>query len=225
MPVAVGWDELVAMLRGAARQIRDNHETLSTLDSFAGDGDHGITMVRAVTELEKVLDSAAPGDLGSLLNDIGWAIMGVDGGATGPLLGSLFLGMADTVQNAETLDPATVVAIFEAGLAGVQKRTKAQVGDKTLMDALVPAVQALKEAVEEGANIAGALHAAAKAALQGAVSTKDLQARFGRARNLGEKSIGEQDPGATSIALIFRGFAEGLGPDLSGKASVGCQRS
>jgi dihydroxyacetone kinase-like protein len=216
MLVAVGWDELVAMLRAAAHQIRESHETLSALDSFAGDGDHGTTLVRAVTALERVVENATPGDMSSLLNDVGWAIMGIDGGAAGPLFGSLFLGMADTVQNEETLGPATVVAMFEAGLAGVQKRTKAQVGDKTVMDALVPAVQALKEAVEEGADIAGALHVAAKAALQGAVSTKDLQARFGRARNLGQKSIGEQDPGAMSIALIFRGFAEGLGPDSSG---------
>jgi len=215
MLVAVGWDELVAMLRGGARQIRENHKTLSALDSFAGDGDHGTTMVRAMTEIERVVESATPGDMSSLLNDVGWAIMGIDGGATGPLFGSLFLGMADTVQNAETLDPATVVAMFEAGLAGVEKRTKAQVGDKTLMDALVPAVQALKEAVEEGADIAGALHGAAKAARQGAVSTKDLQARFGRARNLGEKSIGGQDPGATSIALIFKGFSQGISADCT----------
>jgi dihydroxyacetone kinase-like protein len=225
MLTAVSWDELVAMFRGAARQIRENHETLSALDSFAGDGDHGTTMMRAVTELEKVIESATPADMSSLLNDSGWAVMGIDGGATGPLFGSLFLGMADSIQNTETLDPATVVAMFEAGLAGVQKRTKAQVGDKTLMDALVPAVQALKEAVEEGADIAEALHVAAKAAEQGAVSTKDLQARFGRARNLGEKSIGEQDPGATSISLILGGFAEGLGQDLSGKAGAGCRRS
>ena len=219
MLVALGWNELVAMLRGAAHQIRDNHETLGALDSFAGDGDHGITMVRAVTEIEKVVESAAPGDMSSLLNDVGWAIMGIDGGAAGPLFGSLFLGMADAVQNTETLDPATVAAMFEAGLAGVRKRTKARVGDKTLMDALVPAVQALKKAVEDGADLTGALRAAAEAARKGAVSTKDLQARFGRARNLGGKSIGEQDPGATSIALIFRGFAEALGPDFFGKAN------
>jgi dihydroxyacetone kinase-like protein len=208
MPETVGRDELVAMLRGAVREIKENHETLSALDSHGGDGDHGTSMVRAMEQVEKVLEEASSEEIKGLLNDIGWAVMGIDGGATGPLLGSLLMGMADGVEGKSSLDASALAAMFGAGLAGVQKRTRAQVGDKTMIDALVPAVDALEEAVEEGAGIAAALARAAEAAQTGALSTKGLQARFGRARNLGERSIGEQDPGATSMALIFRGFSK-----------------
>jgi dihydroxyacetone kinase-like protein len=210
MPETVGRDELAAMLRGAVREIKENHETLSALDSHGGDGDHGTSMVRAMEQVEKVLEEASSEEIKGLLNDIGWAVMGIDGGATGPLLGSLFMGMADEVEGKgkSSLDASALVAMFAAGLARVQKRTRAQVGDKTMIDALVPAVDALKEAVEEGAGVAAALERAAEAAQTGALSTKGLQARFGRARNLGERSIGEQDPGATSMALIFRGFSK-----------------
>ncbi len=209
MPELVGRDELVAMLRGAVREIKENHEILSALDSHGGDGDHGTSMVRAMEQIEKVLEKASPEEIKGLLNDIGWAVMGIDGGATGPLLGSLFMGMADGVEGKSSLDASALAAMFAAGLARVQKRTRAQVGDKTVIDALVPAVDALKEAVEERGGIAEALERATDAAQKGALSTKALQARFGRARNLGERSTGEQDPGATSMALIFRGFWKG----------------
>jgi dihydroxyacetone kinase-like protein len=136
--------------------------------------------------------------------------MGVDGGATGPLFGMLFMGMSDAVEGKEALESPDVAAAFEAGLASVQKQTKARVGDKTLIDALVPAVAALRAAADDGADPATALEAAAQAAAQGAESTKDLQARFGRARNIGEASKGYADPGATSVSLVFRGFAEAL---------------
>jgi dihydroxyacetone kinase-like protein len=100
--------------------------------------------------------------------------------------------------------------MFEAGLAGVRRQSKAQVGDKTLMDALLPAVDAIRQAADEGQSIADALQKAATAAEKGAASTKEFKARYGRAKNLGDRTIGFQDPGATSMALIFQGFFEGL---------------
>jgi dihydroxyacetone kinase-like protein len=202
---AICYDELVLMLRRAAAEIRANHETLSKLDSVGGDGDHGTTMVRAMACMEKAIDACQSRDMGALLNDVGWAIMGVDGGATGPLLGTLFMSMSESVAGRETLDTPTLASAFEAGLAGVRKQTKAQPGDKTMIDALVPAV----EGVRAGADIESALKSAADAAESGAESTKEMQARFGRAKNIREQSIGAADPGATSIAFIFKGFLKG----------------
>jgi dihydroxyacetone kinase-like protein len=144
-----------------------------------------------------------------LFQKVGWAIMGTDGGAIGPLLGTFFMSMAPAAGNG-SLDAAGVAKLFEAGLAGLQKTSKAKVGDKTMMDALVPAVGALRKAADGGATVVAALEAAAVAAEQGAQETAKLQARFGRAKNIGEKSIGTPDPGATSTALMFRGFVEGV---------------
>ena len=210
MAQAIGYDEMVAMFRGAVRQINDNHETLSKLDSFGGDGDHGTTMVRAMKGVVKSLEDSQLRDLKTLLYDVGWGIMGVDGGVTGPLFGTLFMSMSHGAAEKGPLDAAALAVTFEAGLAGVRKQTKARVGDKTLMDVLVPAVAALRAAADDGADAAEALRQAADAARQGAESTQKLQARFGRARNLGEGSIGHQDPGATSMAMIFKAFAEAV---------------
>ncbi|MFP4055234.1 MAG: dihydroxyacetone kinase subunit DhaL [Candidatus Brocadiia bacterium] len=215
MSAQVGYDQLAAMLRAAAEQVRANHKTLSRLDSHGGDGDHGTTMSRAMGLVEKAIADSESRQLKSLLFDAGWAVMGVDGGATGPLLGTLLMGMAEAVGDKEALDAQDLAATFEAGLAAVQKRTRAQVGDKTLLDALVPAVEALRQYDHCGDDVAAALQQAAEAAHQGARATTELQARFGRAKNLGEKSKGHQDPGATSMALIFRGFAEGFGSSPS----------
>ncbi len=210
MNATIGYEETIQMLRGAAAQIRENHEMLSKLDSVGGDGDHGTTMLRAMSILEKTVDSCTSNDVKSLLNDVGWAIMGVDGGATGPLFGTLFMSMAEGLGNTSTMDAPVLLAAFASGLSGVQAQTKAKVGDKTMLDALVPAIDTLRVAVEGGANVVDALCAAAEGAEQGAASTKSLQARFGRAKNIKEQSIGTQDPGATSVSLIFRGFWKGV---------------
>ena len=201
-----GCELLMGMLRGAATEVKANHEELSRLDSFGGDGDHGTTMVRAMGCMEKAIDAASTHDVKTLLNDVGWAIMGVDGGATGPLLGMFFMGMSEGASG-DVVDAETLAVMFESGLVKVQKQTKAQVGDKTMIDALVPAVHAMKSASDK--EMVSALKCASDAAEQGAVSTKELQARFGRAKNIKEKSIGTQDPGATSVAYMFRGFWKG----------------
>jgi len=210
MGKGVGYNELVAMLRAAIKQVRDNQAMLSQLDSVGGDGDHGTTMARAMALVEKAIAACKKKDIKSLLNDVGWAIMGVDGGATGPLLGTFFLGMATAMADKKPVDARGLAALFEAGLAALQKTTKAQVGDKTMMDALVPAVAALRAAAEAGQDVAACLAAAAAAADKGALSTKNFPARFGRAKNLGDRTIGHQDPGATSVWLILRGFAQAV---------------
>ena len=145
-----------------------------------------------------------------MLKDVGWGVKGVDGGATGPLLGSFLMGLGNGLGEQDAIDCPTLAAMFEAGLAGVRRQSKAQIGDKTMMDALLPAVDAIRQAADAGKSIKETLQKAAEAAENGAVSTKDFRAKFGRAKNLGDRTIGHQDPGATSIALIFQGFFEGL---------------
>lgn len=209
-PETIGCDELVRMLLGAVAQVKTNKALLSKLDSRGGDGDHGTTMVRAMNVVESTAHAPGTRDIKTLLYEVGWAILGVDGGATGPLFGTFFLGMSEAAAGTEALDATGLASLFEAGLASVRKQTKAQVGDKTIMDALVPAVAALRQAADSGASVSEALRQAAEAAEQGALSTKDLRARFGRAKNIGEKSVGAQNPGATSVSLMVRGFFEGV---------------
>lgn len=207
------YKDVVAMLRAAAAEVRANHETLSRLDSVGGDGDHGTTMLRCMEAVEKAADDAPGGDLPKLLNDAGWAVMGIDGGATGPLFGSFFMGMSEAAGTAGALDASGLAGLFESGLATVRRRTKAQPGDKTMIDALAPAVEAAKNAAESGATAADALEAAAKAAREGAAATRAMQARFGRAKNIGAQSVGHEDPGAASVACIFNGFYKGAKPN------------
>jgi dihydroxyacetone kinase-like protein len=201
--------EFAGMISGAAARIRDEHATLSALDSACGDGDHGAAMLRTVERLEKAMRDEA-GDLRTVLRDAGWQVMGGDGGASSSLIGSFFMGMADTPPECDALDCRGLSATFEAGLRAMCKQTKAQPGDKTMMDALMPAVTALCAAAGAGKSPMEAFQAAAEAARAGAESTKGFTARFGRAKFLGEKTRGHQDPGATSIALMFEGFSRAL---------------
>lgn len=200
------------MFAEAAKQIREQSEMLSQLDCIGGDGDHGATMLRVMEKLEAAIDPESPRSTASLLKEAGWAIMGVDGGASSAILGTLIAGMGD-VELGEGIDCACLASSFDAGLRAVANRTKAKPGDKTMMDALVPAVEALQAAASAGKTIPCAMGEAAAAAQAGAESTKDLVARYGRAKYLGEKTLGHPDAGATSIALLFRGFSAALAPE------------
>ena len=199
------------MIRRAASDIRAAADELSRLDSATGDGDHGSAMLRSMDAAEKALaeagESASPKDV---LFQAGWAVMSAAGGATGPLLGSLLMGLSEGFGDNPRLDAAGTASAFEAALANVRKQTKAQPGDKTMMDALVPAVTAIREAAGAGETIPAALAQAAEAAAKGAESTVTMQARFGRARNLGERSIGSIDAGARSMALLLASFAAAI---------------
>ena len=210
MTETIGIEDIGRMIRSAADKIRANQDDLTKLDSAIGDGDHGMTIARAMGIAEKVIEESEKKELKGLLKDVGWGVMGVDGGATGPLLGSFLMGLGNGIDESGSIDCPMLAAMFEAGLAGVRRQSKAQIGDKTMMDALLPAVDAMRRAADEGKPIDEALHCAAKAAEDGAISTKEFKARFGRAKNLGERTIGCQDPGATSMALIFQGFFEAL---------------
>ena len=202
---------IVQMLRAAAGKVRANHELLTKLDSATGDGDHGSAMLRVAGAIESTIEKQTGGEIKALLNDVGWAVLAVPGGSTGPLFGSLILGMSDGAGDGDALDCSGLAAVLEAGQAKLRKQTKAEEGDKTLIDALAPALRAVREAADSGKGIRDALMAGAAAAAAGAAATKDMKAKFGRARNLGDRVIGHVDPGATSISYVFAGLAEGAG--------------
>ena len=210
MSKEIDLDDLKRMLYGAVEVIREKHVYLSEMDTAVGDGDHGVTMLRAMNGVKMAVDNFQQNDAKSLINDVGMALLNVDGGATGPLFGSLFLGMAEALGDQQTIDSQTLAKMFEAGQAELLRQTSAKVGDKTMVDALVPAVAAMRRAADEGNDPSEMLSKAYEAADKGAVSTKALRAHFGRAKNQGDRTIGHQDPGATSTAFIFQGMREGL---------------
>ncbi|HUS91366.1 MAG TPA: dihydroxyacetone kinase subunit DhaL [Phycisphaerae bacterium] len=205
MATAIGYEQIVRMIRGGLEAIRAHHEELSRLDSALGDGDHGSAMLRAVEAAGKAIQQAAAGNTPKLLQQIAWGLMAAAGGAPGPLFGSFFLGMSEAADEGE-MDAPAVAAMFEAGLAKLRKQTKAQPGEKTMVDALVPAVEALRGPPD----VAAAMARAAEAAAQGAESTRDMQAKHGKARHMGERTLGHIDPGSMSVTYLFQGFAEGV---------------
>lgn len=198
------------MFARAAACIRSEHQRLTELDSIGGDGDHGTTMLRAAEQMELCTDPSSTESLTGLLKAAGWRVLSVDGGASSSLLGTFFAGMGDVELAGDAMDCNDLAHSLEAGLRAVSRQTKARPGDKTMMDALTPAVAAAGAAAGAGKTIPNALEDAASAARLGAESTRDLVARYGRARSLGERTRGHPDAGATSIALIFRGFREGV---------------
>ena len=206
MNESISKEDFARMIAGAAASIRAHHAMLSQLDCAAGDGDHGTTMLRTVGRLEECFTTGNSDDLRTCIQKAGWSVLGVDGGASSSLLGTFFTGMADAPAWVASICTSDLALIFEAGLAAVRRQTKAQPGDKTMMDALVPAVEALRSAADTGKSVPEALGAAAEAARAGAEATRDLIARHGRAKFLGEKTRGHVDPGATSISLMFEGF-------------------
>lgn len=209
MPETISYQQVCGMLNAATDQIRTHHEMLSKLDSAVGDGDHGTTILRAMEAVSKTVSEHPASDLKTLFSAIAWAVMSCDGGSTGPLLGSFFMGLSDGAEGRAELDGAGLVAVFAAGVTKLQKQSRAQVGDKTMMDAFLPALAALQSAASAG-SIKAALALAAAAAAQGAEATRNMKAKFGRARNLGDRVLGHADPGAVSISLIFKGFSEGI---------------
>ncbi|WP_236794921.1 dihydroxyacetone kinase subunit DhaL [Amycolatopsis sp. GM8] len=193
-------------LRAAAAVVAEHRVELIELDRAIGDGDHGENMNRGFTAIVSALDTAVPETPGAVLKLAATTLISKVGGAAGPLYGTAFL-RASTAVGSE-LDTAAVVAGLRAALEGVQARGKAVEGDKTMVDALIPAVAAAEQAAgTEGADIAAVLSAAADAAAKGAESTVDLVARKGRASYLGERSAGHLDPGARSTALLLGSFA------------------
>lgn len=211
MGETVGSAELGRWLRAFADAITDNADELTKLDSAIGDADHGANMRRGMTAVVGKLDAAPDAAPAALLKTAGMTLVSTVGGASGPLYGTLFLRMGTSAGERTELDAAGFAAALRAGLEGVLARGKAQLGDKTMVDALTPALDALDAALADGAGLGDALRAAAAAADKGSDDTVPLVARKGRASYLGERSAGHRDPGATSTALLLNAAAASLG--------------
>ena len=199
--LTIGYFQL--MLRSALERIKEREDEFSKLDALTGDGDHGTAIVTALSAALAAADKGT--DFKTMLNDMGFAVMMETSGSTSTLLGAFFLGMSEVV-NGTALDATGVKSMFAGGLANVRKQTKASVGDKTMMDALIPAIEAMEACASD--DIGDLLSAAATAAQKGAEATVDMTARFGRARNYGERSKGFMDCGAASWSTMFIAFAE-----------------
>ena len=208
--MSFSYDRVYAWVRAFAAAIAENKEYLTELDSAIGDADHGINMNRGMQAVLAKLEGDGQPDAGALLKTVGMTLVSTVGGASGPLYGTLFLQMGSSAAGKPELSDEDWAAALAAGVAGVQRRGKAELGDKTMIDALVPAVQALRSSLADGSAAGEALHRSAEAAREGMIATIPLVARKGRASYLGERSADHQDPGATSSWLLLRTAAEAL---------------
>jgi dihydroxyacetone kinase-like protein len=198
-------------IKAYADDIAERRVELVRLDTAIGDGDHGTNMDRGMRKAVEKLETLEGDDIGALLKAVGMALVSSVGGAAGPLYGTLFLQMGTATAGREDLDLDVWTQALEAAVKGVQARGKAEAGDKTMVDALLPAVEALKSAAGDGADFGAALKRSAEAAEEGMLATIPLEARKGRASYLGPRSIGHQDPGATSSQMLVDAAARAFG--------------
>jgi dihydroxyacetone kinase-like protein len=206
---------ITAWMTEIAVAVRGQRDRLTQLDAAIGDGDHGTNMVRGFDAVEKAL-AGQGGDPppGPLLIRCGKTLVATVGGASGPLWGSALRRAGRSLGDAAEIDGTELAAALDAALAAIKELGAAAVGDKTIVDALEPAAAALRDAVGAGEPLSRAVAAAAAAAEEGARATLPLQARKGRASYLGERSIGHQDPGATSTALILRALERAVAREV-----------
>jgi len=196
-----------AIVRDIAATIVENSAYLSEIDGKIGDGDHGVNMSKGFRRAaERIDDGASLSGAMSILSDV---LISEIGGSMGPLYGMLFAEMAEAIEDRGAIDAPAFAAMLRAGLEGVAAVGSAKVGDKTMMDALVPAVETCEASVNRGETLEDVLSATAAAAEAGRESTRDMVAKVGRASRLGERSRGVLDAGATSCAMIVRGLCEG----------------
>jgi dihydroxyacetone kinase-like protein len=201
---------LAGWMRRFADVVVANKAMLTELDAAIGDADHGINMDRGMAAVAAALADGGPPTPGQLLKQVGMTLVRTVGGASGPLYGTFFLRMATAVGDGEAIEATDFAKAFRAGLEGVVERGKAEPRDKTMFDALAPAVDALESALARGATLRSALQTAAAAAATGRDATVAMLALKGRASYLGERSVGHQDPGATSAALLVAAAATTL---------------
>jgi phosphoenolpyruvate---glycerone phosphotransferase subunit DhaL len=197
-------EQILQWLQAFATVVEENKQYLTELDAAIGDADHGINMDRGFKKVLTQLPSVADKDIGSILKTVSMTLISSIGGASGPLYGTLFLRASASVTDKQELTVGDMLEMLQAGLNGVLSRGKAQLGDKTMIDALTPAVEAFRQAVGEGKDMHEAMGKAVEAGEQGMKDTIPMLAKKGRASYLGERSIGHQDPGATSCYLMLK---------------------
>jgi dihydroxyacetone kinase-like protein len=201
-------DQIVQWLQTTAVVLKENKDYLTDLDAAIGDADHGINMDRGFKKVMSQLPGVVDKDIGSILKTTGMALISSVGGAGGPLYGTLYMRAGMAVDAKHELTDEDLAALLQAAVDGVVQRGKARLGDKTMVDALSPAAQTFRKAVEENADTLQALRQAVAAAEQGMIDTIPMLAKKGRASYLGERSIGHQDPGATSSHLILKALLD-----------------
>jgi dihydroxyacetone kinase-like protein len=207
--------QMLKWLEVTAAVIEENRQYLTDLDSPIGDADHGINMDRGFKKIVSKLPGVEDKDIGTILKTSGMALVTSVGGAGGPLYGTFLMDAGKAVAGKDELSDNDLVALLDAGLKGVVKIGRANLEDKTMVDALHPALEALRKAVADGKDTVEALHLMTDAAHEGMKDTIPMLARKGRASYVGERSIGHQDPGATSSYLILRTLMETIESNLS----------
>lgn len=197
--------DIVAWFERLATVFDENREYLTELDSPIGDADHGANMARGFNKVKEKLPTMQDKSIDGLFKDVGMTLVSTVGGSSGPLYGTFFMKGAGAAKGKDSLNLTILATMFEDALAGVVQRGKAELQDKTMVDALHPAIEALKKAAShDDSDVQEALRKAVLAAEAGMKATTDMQARKGRASYLGERSIGHQDPGATSAYLLLQ---------------------
>jgi len=207
--VGITTAEFSAALETFADRIHDARDELTALDSAIGDADHGINMDRGMTAVREHLPTLRDGQSGALFKQVGRTLISTVGGASGPLYGTFFLRLGTALGESEDVAPADFAAGLRAGLDGIVGLGKASLDDKTMVDAMTPAVEAVEASA--ATDLSAALAVAAEAAAAGRDRITPLVARKGRASYLGERSAGHQDPGATSATILFEAFRDQLG--------------
>ena len=196
--------KVIEILKQIGEQIQMEKDFLTELDNVIGDGDHGINMARGFKEVEKKLADLSGKDIGSILKTVGMSLVSTVGGASGPLYGTAFMRAGVAVGAKTEIDGNDFIAALEAAIGGIEMRGKAHEGEKTMLDALIPALNAIKKSYTENNDFKAALTRGVEAAEKGVEYTKTIIATKGRASYLGERSLGHQDPGATSSCLMLK---------------------
>lgn len=199
--------KVLEILRAMGRTIADEKDYLTRLDQPIGDSDHGINLDRGFQAVEQKLPGMEGKDVGSILKDVGMTLVSTVGGASGPLYGSAFMKAGAAAAGKTEVDAEGFLAMLDAAVEAVKKRGRAQVEEATMLDAMWPSLEAMKEAQARGEGAGPMLEAGVKAAWAGAEHTKDLVATKGRASYVGERGLGHQDPGATSYAYLLETIA------------------
>ncbi|SHK20143.1 dihydroxyacetone kinase DhaL subunit [Geosporobacter subterraneus DSM 17957] len=203
-------DLLLKMIEEITMVIGANKQYLTDLDQTIGDGDHGINMDRGFRAIKDKVEAVKDKDCGTILKTVAMGLISTVGGASGPLYGTAFMKAGQVVANKMEITAEDAVKILDEAIQGIIARGKAAQGDKTMLDALIPAYDALKAAVEEGEPLTNAMGKAVEAAEGGVAYTKTIAAKKGRANYLGDRSIGHQDPGATSSYLMLKAIYDVL---------------
>lgn len=196
--------EVIDIINKIGDKIIEEKDFLTELDRPIGDNDHGINMAKGFTEVKKKLESMADADLGTIFKNTGMTLVSTVGGSSGPLYGTAFMKMGMALNGKKEMSLQEFLAALQMGVEGVGQRGRSTTEEKTMLDAMVPALNAMKEASEAGQDAKSALEAGVKAAEAGVEHTKDLIATKGRASYVGERGIGHQDPGATSFTFMLQ---------------------